>query len=388
VALYSRGSPNVVWPPEASSHLALRSRVVSDPINISDFEEIARGRMEPSAYDYYAGGANDERTVADNVRAFERWVIRPRVLAGVRDVNAATTLVGLPLTLPVALAPTAFNRLGHPDGELAAARAAGAAGTLMCCSTIASCLLEEIAVAATGPLWFQLYVYRDRDVTRDLVGRAEAAGYRALVLTVDTPRLGRRERDVRNRFTLPAGISIVNLERYGTPDALRWAATSSFTEYVHKLLDDSLTWESIDWLRTITALPILIKGVLTAEDAALCIQHGVAGIIVSNHGGRQLDGAIATMDALPEVVKQVAGSVPVLVDGGVRRGTDVFKALAVGASAVLLGRAYLWGLAADGEAGVRKVLEIFRTELELAMALAGCATIGAITPAHVTARGC
>ncbi|MGE5837825.1 MAG: alpha-hydroxy acid oxidase [Acidobacteriota bacterium] len=360
---------------------------MTDPINISDFEALARERMEPSAYDYYAGGANDERTVADNLRAFDRWVIRPRMLAGVREVDTSTALLGSSISLPVALAPTAFNRLGHSDGELAAARAAGAAGTLMCCSTIASYPLEEIAATATGPLWFQLYVYRDRDVTRDLVGRAEAAGYRALVVTVDTPRLGQRERDVRNRFTLPAGISIVNLERYGTPDALRWAATSSFTEYVHKLLDDSLTWESIDWLRTITSLPVLIKGVLTAEDAALCVQHGIAGIIVSNHGGRQLDGAIATMDALPEVVN-VAGRVPVLIDGGIRRGTDVFKALAAGASAVLIGRPYLWGLAADGEAGVRKVLEIFRSELELAMALAGCATIGAITRSHVAPRGC
>jgi isopentenyl diphosphate isomerase/L-lactate dehydrogenase-like FMN-dependent dehydrogenase len=360
--------------------------VTEPPINVSDFEAIARTRMEPAAYDYFAGGANDERTVADNLRAFERWVIRPRVLAGVREVETRTTLLGLPLTLPVALAPTAFNRLGHPDGELAAARAAGAAGTLMCCSTISSSLLEEIAAVATGPLWFQLYVYRDRDVTRDLVRRAETAGYRALMLTVDTPRLGRRERDVRNRFALPPDISIRNLERYGTPDALRWAASSTFTEYVHKLLDDSLTWESVEWLRTITALPILIKGVLTAEDAELCVQHGVAGIIVSNHGGRQLDGAIATMDALPEIVKQVAGRVPVLLDGGVRRGTDVLKALAVGASAVLIGRAYLWGLTAAGEAGVRKVLEILRTELELAMALAGCSSIGAITPAHVAAR--
>ena len=359
---------------------------MNDPINVADFEKLARERMEPSAYDYYAGGANDERTVADNLRAFDRWVIRPRMLAGVSDADTSTTVLGLPLTLPVALAPTAFNRLGHPDGELAAARASGTAGTLMCCSTISSWSLEEIAAVATGPLWFQLYVYRDRDVTRDLVRRAEAAGYRALILTVDTPRLGRRERDVRNRFSLPADITIRNLERYGTPDALRWAATSTFTEYVHKLLDDSLTWESVDWLRTITSLPILIKGVLTAEDAELCVEHGVAALIVSNHGGRQLDGAIATMDALPEIVKQVAGRIPVLLDGGVRRGTDVFKALAVGASAVLIGRAYLWGLAADGETGVREVLEIFGTELELAMALAGCRAIGAITPAHVAAR--
>jgi isopentenyl diphosphate isomerase/L-lactate dehydrogenase-like FMN-dependent dehydrogenase len=361
---------------------------MSDSINIADFEKRARERMDSSAYDYFAGGANDERTVADNLRAFDRWVIRPRVLSGVGEADTSTTVLGFPLNLPVALAPTALNRLGHPDGELAAARAAGAAGTLMCSSTIASSSLEEIAAAATGPLWFQLYVYRDRDVTRDLVRRAEAAGYKALVLTVDTPRLGRRERDVRNRFTLPADVSIRNLERYGTPEALRWAASSSFTEYVHKLLDASLTWESVDWLRTITSLPLLIKGVLTAEDAELCVQHDISAIVVSNHGGRQLDGAIATMDALPEIVQKVAGRVPVLLDGGVRRGTDVFKALAAGASAVLIGRPYLWGLASDGEVGVRKVLEIFRTELELTMTLAGCSSIKSITPAHVAMRGC
>lgn len=353
------------------------------PINVSDFEAIARERMTPSAYDYYAGGAEDEVTLAANRSGFQRIALRPRMLTGVSRVSTATEVLGIPLALPVALAPTAFNKLGHADGELAAVRAAGRAGTLMCCSTISSTPLEDVAAAAAGPLWFQLYVYRDRGVTRDLVKRAASAGYRALVLTVDTPRLGRRERDMRGGFTLPPDISIANLERYGTPDALRWAGTSSFPAYVHRLVDDSLTWESVEWLRSITTLPLLIKGVVTAEDATLALEHGAAGLIVSNHGGRQLDGTIATIDALPGIVEAVRGRAPILIDGGVRRGTDVFKALALGASAVCIGRAYLWGLAADGEAGVSAVLEMLRSELELTMALAGCPTVSAITSAHV-----
>jgi 4-hydroxymandelate oxidase len=350
------------------------------PVNVSEFEALARERMTASAYDYYAGGADDEVTLRANRDAFERIALLPRVLAGSGQASTRAEVLGLQLALPVALAPTAFNKLGHPDGEIAAARAAGAAGTLMCCSTISSTPLEEVAAAATGPLWFQLYVYRDRDVTRDLVRRAEAAGCRALVLTVDTPRLGRRERNMRGGFTLPPGVTIANLERYGTPDALRWAGSSSFTDYVHRLMDDSLTWESVDWLRSITALPIVLKGILTAEDAVLAIAHGASGLVVSNHGGRQLDGSIATIAALPGIAQAVGGRVPVLLDGGVRRGTDVLKAIALGASAVLIGRAYLWGLAADGEAGVARVLEMLRGELELAMALAGCRGTGDIAP--------
>ena len=308
--------------------------VSKDPVNVLEFEALARERMEPSAYDYYAGAAGDERTLAENRLGFDRVVFRPRVLVDVTRIDPSVDLLGARLSFPVMLAPTAFNRLGHPDGELAAARAAGAAGTLMVVSTIASSTLEEVAAHATGPLWFQLYVYRDRDVTRGLMRRAEAAGYRALVLTVDMPRLGRRERDVRNRFTLPPGVTIRNLEVAGRPDATSWGADSSFNEYVHSLLDASLTWDAIGWLKSLTKLPIVIKGVLTAEDAERAVAAGVAGMIVSNHGGRQLDGAIATIDALPDIAEQVAGRVPVLLDGGIRRGTDVLKALALGARAV------------------------------------------------------
>lgn len=354
-----------------------------EPVNVSDFEAIARKKMTASAYDYYAGGAEDEVTLAANRDAFRRIALRPRVLTGTSHVATNTHVLGLPLALPVALAPTAFNKLGHQSGEAAAARAAGRAGTLMCCSTVSSTSIEDVAAAATGPLWFQMYVYRDREVSRDLVRRAEAVGCRALVLTVDTPRLGRRERDMRGGFSLPEDVTVANLERYGTPEALRWAGTTTFTEYVHRLVDDSLTWESFDWLKTVTTLPVLIKGILTAEDAALALAHGADGLVVSNHGGRQLDGVLATIDALPEVVAAAGGRIPVLMDGGIRRGTDVFKALALGAAAVCIGRAYLWGLAADGEAGVSRVLEMLRAELELTMALAGCPTVDAISSSHV-----
>ncbi|MEZ5318886.1 MAG: alpha-hydroxy acid oxidase [Vicinamibacterales bacterium] len=350
------------------------------PTNVREFQAIAKGRMTQAAYDYYAGAANDELTLAENERAYTRWAIVHRVLAGVDAVDTTTTLLGTPLPCPVILAPTAFHRLGHPDGEPATARAAAAFGTILCVSTIASTSLEDVAAAAPDATrWFQLYVYRDREVTRDLIARAEAAGYRALVLTVDTPRLGRRERDLRNRFVLPDDVQIRNLERYAQRDATRWQDSSTFNEYVHRLLDASLTWESVDWLSSVTKLPLFIKGVASPVDAALALQHGADGIVVSNHGGRQLDGSIATVDALPGIVDEVEGRVPVLVDGGVRRGTDVFKALALGATAVQIGRPYLWGLAAEGEAGVRRVLELLRDEFELAMALAGVRSVPEIT---------
>jgi isopentenyl diphosphate isomerase/L-lactate dehydrogenase-like FMN-dependent dehydrogenase len=257
----------------------------------------------------------------------------------------------------------------------------------MVLSTTASSTIEEVAEAGRGSLWFQLYVYRDREVTRDLVRRAEAEGYDALVLTVDMPRMGRRERDVRNHFTLPPDVRFRNLEVAGRPDAARWADDSSFFEYVHQLLDPSLSWEVIGWLRSLTHLPIVIKGILRSDDAERALACGASGIIVSNHGGRQLDGAIATIDALPEVVERIAGRVPVLLDGGVRRGTDVLKALALGARAVLIGRPYLWGLAAAGETGVRQVLELLRRELELAMALVGCSQVATIDRSLVAMRG-
>jgi 4-hydroxymandelate oxidase len=300
------------------------------------------------------------------------------MLVDVTHVDKAACVLGTPISLPIMLAPTAFNRLAHPDGETAAARAAGDAGTIMVVSTLATSSLEQISAASTGPLWFQLYVYRDRSVTIDLVQRAEALGYRALVLTVDAPRLGRRERDTRNRFVLPAGMTISNLEKHYAANAARWDEDLGFFGYIASLFDPSLTWEAVEWLRSVTRLPLLLKGILTPEDAQRAADLGVAGIVVSNHGGRQLDGVDASITALGPIADRVNGRAEILMDGGIRRGTDVLKALALGARAVLIGRAYLWGLAAEGEPGVRRVLEILGDELELAMALSGRPTIGAV----------
>ena len=347
------------------------------PLTIDEYEALARERLERSAYDYYAGGSGEERTLAANREAFNLIPLRPRVLVDVSAIDLRTTVLGQPLELPVMLAPTAFNRLAHADGEMAAARAARAAGTVMIGSTLSTCTLEEVAEAGAGPMWFQLYVYKDRGFTQELVARAEAAGYRALVLTVDTPLLGRRYRDVRNQFVLPPGVSMKNFEAALT-NAARWGAHSSFSSYVHDLFDATLSWDAVGWLSAQTRLPILVKGILTEEDATLAVDAGVSGVIVSNHGGRQLDGAPASIVALPEVVEAVAGRADVLMDGGIRRGTDVLKALALGAKAVCIGRPYLWALAAAGEDGVRDVLRILREELALAMALAGRPTIASI----------
>jgi 4-hydroxymandelate oxidase len=343
--------------------------------NILDFEAIARGRMERAFYDYYAGGAEDELTLDANRGAFAEVFLRPRVLVDVSRIDTGLTVLGAPVSMPVLIAPTAFHRLAHPDGELATARAAGSEGTLMVASTIATYSLEEIARAATGPLWFQLYVYKDRSLARNLIHRAEKAGYRALCLTVDTPMLGRRERDTRNEFALPKGVHLRNFEDAGLELA---EMGESFAAYTTRQLDCSLTWDAVEWLRGETTLPIILKGIIAAEDAVLAADRRVDGIIVSNHGGRQLDGTEATLRALPRVVDAVAGRAEVFMDGGVRRGTDVLKALALGARAVLVGRPCLWGLAAAGEEGVARVLAMFRQELALAMALCGCPDVDAI----------
>jgi 4-hydroxymandelate oxidase len=339
-------------------------------VNIADFEALARKRMARAHYDYYAGGAEDERTLQGNRAGFGRYAFLPRVLVDVSRVDTTAQVLGSAVSLPVLLAPAAYQRLADADGETATARAAGAAGSLMVASTLATRSLEEIATAATGPVWFQLYVYRDRSITQRLVERAEKAGYRALVLTVDTPRLGRRERDVRSRFRLPRGITIANLAGEGDRRQ-SWDAQGSMAAYANEQLDPSLTWKDVDWLRKQTRLPIVLKGIMRPDDAARAVEAGAAGVWVSNHGGRQLDAEEATIVALPGVVDSVKGRAEVYVDGGFRRGTDVLTALALGARAVLIGRPYLWGLAAAGERGVRRVLELLGEELSLSMALAG-----------------
>jgi 4-hydroxymandelate oxidase len=288
--------------------------------------------------------------------------------------------------MPIMVAPTAYQKLAHPDGELATARAAGQSNTIMVASTIATYDLEAIAKAATGPLWFQLYVQPERGLARDLARRAEAAGYRALCLTVDTPQLGRRERDVRNAFTLPTGIRMMNFEG-GRSEMPRRAppGTSAMAAYSANLLDPSLTWDAIAWLQSETKLPIVVKGIIAAEDARIAVESGAAAVLVSNHGGRQLDACEPTLAALPHVVEAVAGRVEVYLDGGVRRGTDVVKALALGARAVLVGRPVIWGLAADGQAGVHRALEMLREELILALKLAGCPRVAALGPEFIAA---
>ena len=333
-----------------------------EPINISDYEALARARMEPANWDFFAGGSDDEITLRANRTAFERIRLRPRVLVDVNVCDVRTTVLSTPVSMPILIAPTAYHGLAHPEAECATARAAGEAGTLMIASTVSNRSMEEIAAVTSSPFWFQLYTFGGRQSSEILVKRAEAAGFRAIVLTVDLPRLARRERDIRNNFNLPSRLREANLT----------------DENVAEETPFSLTWESLAWLRGLTTLPILLKGILTAEDAKLAVEHGIEGIIVSNHGGRQLDTTLASIEALPEVVEAVAGRCEVYMDGGIRRGTDVLKALALGARAVLVGRPILWGLVANGATGVRHVLELLRAELELAMVLSGRPTIANI----------
>ena len=339
-----------------------------EPINVFENELLAKERMNPVYWDFYASGSDDEVTLRANQADFARIRLRPRMLVDVTQCDTSTSVLGLPVQMPILVAPTSLHCLAHPEGECATALGAGRAGTLMIASTDATRPLEEIAQAASGPLWFQLYIYHSLEVAAWMVQRAEAAGYRAIVLTVDLPAMGNRERSMRHKIPMPppplVEANFVGVEEEGQ----EWVP---------------VTWETIDWLRSITALPLLVKGILTAEDARLSLEHGVSGIIVSNHGGRQLDGVVTSIQALPEIVEAAAGRCEVYMDGGIRRGTDILKALALGARAVLVGRPVLWGLAVDGARGVQQVLEILHTELERAMKLAGCPTLSSINRALV-----
>ncbi len=344
-----------------------------------ELEALARARLPQMAWDYYASGADDESCVRRNCEAFGQLALHYRVLVDVARRELATTVLGQRVAMPVLVAPTAFHRLAHDDGELASVRGAGDAGTIFVLSTLSTTAVEDVVAAASGPVWFQLYVYKDRTATEGLVRRVEAAGCRALVLTVDAPLLGRRERDVKNRFALPPQLAIANLLPAGYAKLPAASADSGLAAYVADLLDPALTWDAIGWLRSITKLPVLVKGIVRADDARRAIAAGATGVVVSNHGGRQLDASPATIDVLARIVDAVAGGGEVLLDGGVRRGTDVVKALALGARAVLVGRPVLWGLAAGGRAGVAAALAVLRRELDLAMALCGCPDIAAIT---------
>ena len=347
------------------------------PLNVWDYERIFQETLEAGAFGYFTGGADDELTLRDNVAAFRRWRLRPRMLVDVSGARIDTTVLGTPVAMPLLIAPTAFQRMAHPDGEVATARAAAAAGTVMTLSTIATSAPAEVAEAAPGaPRWFQLYWFKDEGVTRSLVEQAVEAGFGAIVLTVDAPgTLGRRERDLRSGFTVDAPIPAFAAAT-GRPSGVTPAE-------VFSLIESSLTWRDLERLRGLSDMPLLVKGVLTREDARLAVDAGADGVIVSNHAGRQLDTVLAGIDALPEVVDEIGSDVEVFVDGGVRRGTDVLKALALGARAALIGRPVLWGRAAGGEDGVRDVLEMFRREIALAMQLAGCAGCDQVTRAHV-----
>jgi 4-hydroxymandelate oxidase len=333
-------------------------------------EETARGVLTPAVYDYFAGGAGDERTLRDNVAAWLRVPLRSRAGASCPEADTSVELLGSHLAAPILLAPVAAQRLLHPDGELASARAAAAAGTVFCLSTRATADLADVAAAGgSGPLWFQLYVRPERDGTERVLRRLGPAGYRAVVVTADLPMPGERDREFRHGpIPMPEGVGIVDhlgsLEPWFKPSVGGWRAT--------------LQWSDLGWIAEAAGLPVLVKGVMTAEDASLALSHGAAGVVVSNHGGRQLDGCLPTAVVLPEIVEAVAASVPVLVDGGIRTGADVLRALALGADAVLIGRPYAWGLAGGGQAGVEEVLTELVEELAEAMKAAGSASVGAV----------
>ncbi len=357
--------------PQTHPDARVESASMPDLFNLGDFEALARAQMAPEHFDYVAGGAGDERSLAENRAAFGGYQLRPRMLVDVSQIDLATTWLGTQTAIPIGVAPMAMQGLAHPDGELPLARAAAAAGVLYCLSTVSTCSLEDVAEVSTGPRWFQLYV-NNRPQARRLVARPEAAGYSAIVLTVDLPELGYRERDMRHGFELagPWGNLPAN-EHEGLDDLLDMRGVA-------------LTWVDLAEIRAWSSLPLVVKGILTAEDALLAVEHGVDGIVVSNHGGRQLDAVVAPIDALAELVAAIKGRAEVYLDGGVRRATDVLVALALGARGVFIGRPFFYALSL-GEDAIARAFVIAREELELAMALLGTPSVDRIGPAHVRA---
>lgn len=373
-------------------------KAAASPLAVSDYRRLARKTLDPVAWAYFDSGSDGQQLKKRNRRAWDDIELRPRVLVNVSNVDTSTDLLGLRLPFPALVAPMAYQRLAHTDGELATARGAAAAGVPMIASTMANATLEEVARATPDLKWFQLYCHRDRKITEDLIRRAEAAGYRAIVVTVDAPVLGRRLPDERNNFELPQGLTRANLVQYELAvDGRRLTVDGRASDTVDRKLstvdqvshlaevfrtrqDASLTWQDIDWFRSITSLPILLKGITRADDAERAVESDCQGIIVSNHGGRQLDASIATARALPAVARAVNGRIPVLVDGAIEWGADILRALALGANAVLIGRPVLWALAVAGEEGVRRVLSLYREDFTRAMQLAGCAAVADITP--------
>ncbi|MCB1113102.1 MAG: alpha-hydroxy-acid oxidizing protein [Chlamydiia bacterium] len=341
-------------------------------INLHQYEQEAKKRLPKMIYDFYAGGAEDELAIKSNRESFYKYKLCGRVLAGVSTVDTSLSLFGKKMSFPLIIAPTGLQRMAHPDGELATAYAAEQFQIPMIVSSGSNFSLEKIKETTEQPLWFQLYIFKDRDFSRSLVQRAEKAGYDAIVLTVDMTIPAKRERDIFNSFSIPEGIVYKNFEGTGF-DTIKTAEGdhSALSSLISNALEDCLSWEDITWLKSVTTLPILLKGILRSEDAQQAIQYGVDGIIVSNHGGRQLDSAPATIDVLEEIVIAVDGRIPVIIDGGFRRGSDILKAIALGADAVMVGRPVLWGLAVNGSQGVKEILGILRDEFETSMKQCG-----------------
>jgi 4-hydroxymandelate oxidase len=346
-------------------------------LNVHDYARAAQAKLTRETLDYYEGGALDEITLHENAASWTRLKLYYHVLAGVGTRDLRTTVLGTPISMPVVVAPTAFHKLACEAGEIATARAAKAAGTLFILSSLSNTAMESVFVEAASPRWFQLYVYKDKEITRELVQRAEAAGAEAIVLTVDAPGLGTRERDARNSFSLPTGLVVANLSPLGKGD-IPEVCHSGLAAYVKENFKHSLGFDDLNWLCETTRLPVVVKGVCRGDDARQAAKHGARGVVVSNHGGRQLDTAPSTCEVLPYVVEAAGDSCEVYVDGGIRRGSDVLKALALGARAVLLGRPILWGLSVDGEKGALQILEIVRRELDEAMLLCGCTNLSQI----------
>ena len=384
-------------------------RRLSTAASVADLRRIAKRRLPAGVFDYIDGGAEDESALRRNVESYGEIHFNPRILTDVSKIDTGTTLLGRPIPLPLVLAPTGFTRIADPQGELAVARAAARIGVPYSLSTMGTRSIEEVAAVNDGPKWFQVYTWRDRGLVRALLDRAGAAGYEAIILTVDTPVLGRRERDVRRGYTLPpkigAGTLIDGLLHPGwTVDFLRndpitfasvatdnpaGDGTSAVTlaEYINSQFDPALSWGEIDWLRSVWDGPIVLKGIQTVADAELAVEHGVEAIALSNHGGRQLDGAPSIIEVVEPVAQAVGGRIDIIADGGVRRGSDIVKALALGADAVMAGRAYLYALGAAGEPGVDHVLRFLAEGMERTMALAGCQQVADITRELVSVPG-